>query len=487
MTRLVRDRRALWLAVGLLLLIWVLRLTGIALFPPFIDETIHIRTGEQILQNGTPFLNVDLGRQLSIWWLMLFQPAAASPMWVARAGTILAALPGIAALFASARLIGGRWAMGLFGLFYALSTYHAFFERLALADPIAATPVSLAVYFGCRLARRVALRDALLTGISLFAAFAAKSSAAPYFGIPLAAVLTVPRAAIAPRLRWLAAALGSTFALFALFVLVTRLRGYDIITNTLTLAVSGRGMVDSARILSPLRILDNARLTVENLAGYFGAIPLIVMLACVVVLLVRRRWYLPLCLLGPVLVIWLNTAQETRYLVTPVALLLLCGAVVLASIPRARWAALALTLVWGAFYWLPFWMTTVRSPQDVPLPSADASQYLHSDSTGFGFAQIYALLSAQDTPPTQIIGALSNCQGLRFAAPPELYHKITCPLVRPGGQDKADLAALFDASRSAGTYLVLEASPYVPESAPGALISVIDAGRPALSVYDLAP
>jgi hypothetical protein len=403
---------------------------------------------------------------------------------------MLAALPGIAALLAVARLAGGRWALLLFGLFYALSPYHAFFERLALADPIAATPVALAIYFGCRLSRRIALRDALLTGISLFAAFVAKSSAAPYFGIPIAAVLALPRAAFVPRLRWLAAAIGSTFALFALFVLITRLRGYDIITNTLTLAVSGRGTIDQTRILSLTRVLDNARLTVENLAAYFGAVPLLVLLACVVVLMVRRRWYLPLCLLGPVLVIWLNTAQESRYFVTPVALLLLCGALVLASIPRLRPLILALTLVWGVVYAVPFWLTAVRAPHDLPLPPVDAGQYLHSDATGWGFAEIYAILgdsSDREPQPIRVIGALSNCQGLRFAAPPDFPAEIVCPLIRPGGQDKADLAALFDASRSAGTYLVLEASPYVPETAPGELLGVIDAGRPRLAVYDLAP
>ncbi|MEP7292062.1 MAG: hypothetical protein ABI835_09770, partial [Chloroflexota bacterium] len=459
-------------------------------FPPFIDETIHIHSGEIILQNGTPFYDVVLGRQFTIWWLMLFQPAAAAPIWVARTATLLAVLPGFAALMSVARLAAGRWGMLFFGVIYLLSAYHLFFERLALADPIAGTAVTLAIWFAFRLTRRIRLRDSALAGFWLFVAFGAKTSAAPFFGVPVAAALALfPRGSrwrdsLKLRLRWLTVALGVAFGLSALFVVGLRLRGYDIITNSLSLAVSGRGTIDEATIFSLQRIVDNVGFTLETLAAYFGIGGLLVMLIGVMVLLARRQWFFVLCLLGPLAVIWLNTIQQTRYLLISVTLLLLCTGVALAQVtrkqPLLRWAALGVIVMWGMVYALPF-MT--RLPAALPLSASDFEQYVLSDASGFGFAEVYAVL--HDRQPHQIIGALSNCQGLRYALPADF--SVTCPLIRADAQDREALTALFDVSRADGVYVVLEDSPYVPQSAPGTLITVIDVGRPRLSIYDLAP
>src|SRR3954464_11065227 len=104
-------------------MIWLTRLVGIATFPPFIDETIHIHNAEIILHDHMPFYNVELGRQLTIWWLIPFQPAASATMWVARSAILLAVLPGFAALLALARKAGGRWALLLFGLLALFSPY----------------------------------------------------------------------------------------------------------------------------------------------------------------------------------------------------------------------------------------------------------------------------------------------------------------------------------------------------------------------------
>lgn len=476
------------LLVGLLLLVWISRLIGIAVFPPFIDETIHIQTGEVILQNGTPLYNVVLGRQLTVWWMMLFQPASAAPIWVARVTILLAVLPGFAALLALARSIAGSWAALFFGLFYLFSAYHQVFERLALADPFAGSLVSLAIFFAYRLSRRVRLTDALITGVLLFAVFVAKTSATPYFGIPIAAVVALgTKGSFQLRARWLIVALGSAFILTALFTLAMRLHGYDVITNTLSLALSGRGPLDSAVLFSPARVIGNIGLGFNTFAVYMGAVPLLLMLTSVLVLIIRRHWYLPLCLLGPLLIIWINTVQETRYYVTVVALLLLCAAIALALLIRnssvLRRQALTLILIWGCINWLPFALTAAREPAALPLPATDAGQYVMSDAAGFGFAEVYTAL--RDRQPRQVIGALANCQGLRFTLP--TGYPITCPLMRPNGQDREALAALFEANRSVGTYVVLEDSPYAPSSAPGVPIAVIDVGRPRLTIHSLAP
>ncbi len=486
----VIKRSSLWLAVGLILLICVVRMTGITVFPPFIDETIHIHTGELILQNHAPFQDVVLGRQLTIWWIMLFQPAASNPMWVARIATLLAVLPGLAALLSVAHQAAGRWGLFLFGTFYLLSTYHMFFERLALADNVAGSAVALAIYFAYRLSRRIDLHDAVLTGVCLFAAFLAKSSAVPYFGVPIAAALALHPStsrAIRERIRWLIVSLGTALLLTPIFVVAMRLHGYDVITNSLTLAV-GRGSVDTAVVLSPQRILNNIAAAFSIFSTYFGALPLIVLLLVgTLALILRGKWYLALCLFGPVLVIWLNTAQETRYYVTAVTLMLLAAAIALALLTRRglwlRWGVLALTAVWGLIYWLPMTAAGLNTPSALPLPPVDYAEYVTSDASGFGFTQVNDVL--RNLQPRDVIGALSNCEGLRYSLPRSF--SVTCPPIRPSGQDRVTLTALFQANRRQGVYVVLEDSPYVPTSAPGTLIATIDVGRPRLSIYDLKP
>lgn len=178
------------LAVGTLLLLcfWVSRLIGIASFPPFLDEVTHISYTETI-QKASPLSHIGEGRQLALWWYLFFQSSAAASIWIARVATLLAVLPGVAAVIGIGRLWAGIWGATLAGLLYLFSTYHMFFERLALTDPISASAVSVALYFAYRLTRRVSMKDALITGIALFVAFGAKVSAIPYLMVPIAAVL----------------------------------------------------------------------------------------------------------------------------------------------------------------------------------------------------------------------------------------------------------------------------------------------------------
>ncbi len=467
------------LAVILIGLVWTLHLRAVDAFPPFIDETIHMRSAELIARNGTPLEDITLGRPFTNWWFTLFQPTA--PIWTARAATVLISLLTLAALMGIGRLAAGLYGMALFGLLYAFSGYHLFYGRLALADPVAGAAVALAIYFAYRLSRRAHWLDAALVGALLFAAFGAKTSTLPYFGVPIAAALTLrpPGRRWRDNARWLIIALAVAFGLSGAFVVGLRILGYDYLTNSLSLAVSSRGTTDPTRILSLERIFQNARFTLETLSAYTGWLLMALLGAALAILIVRRRFYLPLVLLAPVAVIWFNQEQQLRYYIVPVALLLLCGAIVLAdSIKRAPYpqAIVGLVALVALIGWLPF------ASSDPPLPAADRAQYMESDAAGFGLAQVLAALPSD---AERVIGILSNCQGLRYlAAQRDL---IECPPLRPDGQDIEALTALLEASRQPGTYAILEALPYAPAQSPGQAVAVIEAGRPTLTVYRLAP
>src|SRR5690606_30490540 len=106
-------------------------------FPPFIDEAFHVGVAEYISETGGILAYAGEGRIFSIWWYLIFQPASAGDaIWLVRVATLLAVLPGIAALIATGRLAAGIWGGVLTGLVYLFSTYHMFFDRLALSDTV---------------------------------------------------------------------------------------------------------------------------------------------------------------------------------------------------------------------------------------------------------------------------------------------------------------------------------------------------------------
>ncbi len=132
----------------------------------------------------------------------------------------------------------------------------------------------------------------------------------------------------------------------------------------------------------------------EVIATYAGPLGLGLLLAGMLVLLLRRQWFLPLALLLPQGLYWLSARQSSRHLIVPFSLLLLCGALALAletrRRPQLRVGALALVLAWGAGQWLPFALTAARSPADLPLSSYDRAEYVAASASGFGLADLSA-------------------------------------------------------------------------------------------------
>jgi hypothetical protein len=463
--------RWLWIAVGLLLIYFAVRLASLTAFPSFVDEAFHINFGRDVLATG-PFAHAEEGRQFVVWLYMLFGAQGNAPLWTARTANLLTLVVGAAALIGAARLLANRWSAVFVALLLIFSPYHHFFERLALADPVSGAAVTLAVYFAARLRRRASPLDAALCGAALFLACGAKVSALPYFCIPVIAVLTLrpTRAGI----RWGAVALVVGLALTGAYLGVLYWRGY----NPFFYLETGR-RAPLAEVLS-----TNLGNTFGTLSGYLSLPLALLLLAAVALLVLRRRFFLPLILLLPLAVMWLSSRQDSRHLFAPISLLLLGGALALGewiADSRQLIAAVAALLIVGALLWMPFAQTLVNNPAALPVPADDRAEYMTSEGSGFGLAEVIAAL--KERQPTRVIGILANCLSLRNLAP----FPVECPRLNPNGDDVDVLAALLASSSAAGTYAVLEAVAYAPSSAPGSLLTVIDVGRPRLSIYDLAP
>jgi len=243
------------------------------------------------------------------------------------------------------------------------------------------------------------------------------------------------------------------------------------------------GMVDSNRIITSVQT------TFDLLSGYLGVATVILLLAAQVILILRRQFYVVLCLFGPMIAIWASLIQESRFLVVPVSLLLLGGAIVLAWLVRERGRGVQAATVmviglWAVVQWLPFTVAGINQPNNLPLPAVDVAQYLNSDAAGTGYPEAKAFL--KDYAVREVIGLVSNCQAFRYLTMGS--YTVDCPTLNPNGSSIPGLVDLMNQKRSDDVFVLLQAIPYVPDAVPGKLLTVINrpGGGPSISIYQLS-
>lgn len=482
------------LSVLLLLVFFATRIAAIDLFPVFIDETLHIHYGEKMLETGSPVYD-DIGRLFTIWWVIPFQAFANEPVWIARVAIVLVTLPGTAALLALGHAAQPKWGALLAGLLVITSTYLLFFGRLALADPAANSMIALALLFASRLKNRLRPSDAILTGALLFVAYGFKAASLYYLVIPAAAALTLKPHGRPWRAQvvWLIYAVATFGLLFGAFNGVLLLRGHSTLLNHIRYALTGSvgdTATGSTLLTLPARILENAALSLQLQSHYTGPVIAILLVVAVGYFTITRRFFLPLILFLPLVAIWAQESQNSRYFVTPITILMLIGAIALASLlavlPR-RGQPIALVIIalgllvhWGPFYW-----ASTHDPLAIPLADRDAAEHVRSDASGFGLAEARWALLAHGA--TRVIGIMANCQGLRYLSLDDF--PVECPRVNPNGEDIPALQALMESSRAPGVFVVLEDLPYAPDHTPGVISATIRhaSGRPRLTIYALDP
>jgi hypothetical protein len=478
-----------FIILGLLLLLFATRLAALESFPVFIDETVHIYNAEQIPETS-PLISLQIGRIFTIWWQYLLQaPFSTNPIWLARAATLILVVLGEAALLYFGKRTAGNWGLFLTWAFLLFSRYHFFFERLALADPLSSAFIFVAILLAYRLRERLNYGDALLTGLSLFFACLAKTNALPYVGILLAAVLclTPPRPiTIRQRFQWFSIGIGSFLIPTILFEIFAALAGKAWLRATFSYIRSRSN--ENADLVQ--RILGNIQETIDFSIGYLHPLLFALLLIALIVLLWRRHFYLLLVFAAPMLILWLGEPQESRYWIVPIALFGLMGAIAFAPLlerlPRmGQGIAAILILALGLLNWLPQAITTAQNPIALALPLTDQRQYIQSDATGFGFAEIADLIPSENRPI--VLGLLANCQGFRYSYFAE--YEVLCEQVNPDGSDIPRLLNWVEEMTSSAQYLILEESAYFPEALDAELLATIErpANRANLRLYRLNP
>lgn len=438
----VMRHHRLWLGMALLLLAFVIRAHAIQALPPFNDESLHIRRAEGILRDRdlslTPF------KLLTYYVIAFFQPSRTEAIFLGRTGVAMLALVGLAATYATARLLFGQRPAWLAMILAIFSPFMIFFDRLALADPLTSALAMVVVWLSVVMIRQPVPRWAMLNGVFMALVILAKTIGAPFLMLPILAIWAFggrgwpQRWRLLPLWQWLLAGLQpyrrqllityGTLALcmtpFSLHVIERTLTGKYVmlVNNNLVL-----GLAEDRPFLEVL-LHNFGTLWDVNWILHSPILWLIILLSTAY--LSRQRPHAALYLVGTVLLGWsmsvfLGAELSTRYLtlgVLPMMVMVAGALETLAMQLKKRSIFIMVGVgVWIGFFAMPFTYHTWTDPTQLWLPPRDRWEYFENFTAGYGL-----LDAAQDIerlPPSEpsgrvnVFGLNGSCHQIRLYLP----------------------------------------------------------------------
>ena len=130
-------KKTVFLGLGILMLAFFLRVYNLTLLPIFGDEAIYIRWSQ--VMNAVPslrFLPLSDGKQpLYMWVLMFLVNRFSDPLFIARFTSVLYGIGTLFGVFIlSYYLFKSKYISLIASLFWAISPYSIFYDRMALVD-----------------------------------------------------------------------------------------------------------------------------------------------------------------------------------------------------------------------------------------------------------------------------------------------------------------------------------------------------------------
>lgn len=168
--------------LGLLvfLLAFFLRVYNLTVLPIFGDEAIYIRWAQVMgAEPGLRFLPLSDGKQpLFMWVLMFLVRRFADPLFIGRLTSAFYGMGTLIGIFAvTFYLFRNRKIAFIASLFWAISPYSVFFDRMALVDAMLTMFGVWTLFFAVVTAKTLRLDMAMLAGFALGGALLTKSPA----------------------------------------------------------------------------------------------------------------------------------------------------------------------------------------------------------------------------------------------------------------------------------------------------------------------
>lgn len=160
--------------VGLLLLQLLIRTHNITIQNPYIDEGFHIRRAGFIYDFEFHPARVSHGKLLVYFWLGLFETDRLHVLASSRLSIGLISLVTGATLYQLGKTMHSRTTGLLALLLYIFCPIALFYERMAMADPLATVLATLTVWRSLVLVKRPTLKEGALIGLLVGLAVMAK-------------------------------------------------------------------------------------------------------------------------------------------------------------------------------------------------------------------------------------------------------------------------------------------------------------------------
>ncbi|MBI5929459.1 MAG: glycosyltransferase family 39 protein [Chloroflexi bacterium] len=157
--------------------------------PFFIDEHRHIERAAGIANFETHPAEKSLGKFLLYVWIAPFHTDPEHALHMSRTAVAMFSLLGSAALYATTRRLFSKRAALIAIIFYALLPYALFYERMVLADGIAAALGALTAWQSVYLAQKPSYRRAAMVGLLVALASMAKLTMMFIALLPIAAIV----------------------------------------------------------------------------------------------------------------------------------------------------------------------------------------------------------------------------------------------------------------------------------------------------------
>ncbi|NLX10578.1 MAG: hypothetical protein GXY36_13055 [Chloroflexi bacterium] len=164
----------LLIVAALLLLQFLIRTYNTTVQDPYLDEGFHIVRADRIYDFEQHPGRFAHGKVLLYFWLGVFQPTPDTGLHVSRSGMALFSLITTSAIYAIGRRIANHRTGALALALYAVLPLAFFYERMAMADPLAAGLAALVAWRSLSFARRPTLRAGIVLGGLLAMASLAK-------------------------------------------------------------------------------------------------------------------------------------------------------------------------------------------------------------------------------------------------------------------------------------------------------------------------
>lgn len=441
------DLRFYAVITGLLVLQFLIRAHNPTHQPFFWDENRHMVRAADILEGAHPALNSN-GKFLLYIYLAPFHPAREVALHVSRTAVALFSLIGTAAMVTVARRLFNVQVALVAAGFYVVVPFALYYERMALADPMAGALMALTTYAFIRMAQQRSYQWAAIGGaLAALATMAKVTVTFSAVGMPVLAAYALGQHSAATgqtRWQWVVSRWRHYWWLFVTAGVI-----YLVLWIPTLLPAFLSGLQGQDYVLVDQTSIDTSFLS-ENDEVRYGEFPnqLATMLSWPMVLILigfillglvrfpRKMWLL----LGWVVLIWAPTAilvwrTQTRYLmagVFPLAILFGAGVITLARLDE-RWLAVGsplnlpkwrtivvgasaiLTLAWAVLFALPFAYTASTDAASLRTTRWDNRDYYQSPWNGYALIEAMQYLSAEgDTGADALVDVLNLSQMCPF-------------------------------------------------------------------------